>query len=373
VPLKFPSSLGLLCLGLGLGLGVPLHAAFELVGELPATFTGLAVTVSRDSLETRTSTPVGAERVSGTTVRVRVEAEAGLFTVRIGEVAGSFVATDGRTLQFTAAADGKSLKVAGGPEQDLYIAYENFRAASLARHLAPVREAIAAARDDAELARHTEKEVTATLDHRRELNDFTLARLRGSPALYASSLRWDGDHRLEELAAAVSEYSRLFPAQEIARLMEARIARFRATAIGAVAPALVGPSPSGAPLRLADLRGRHVLVDFWASWCGPCRVENRNYVELYRRYRGAGLEILAVSVDQNAVAWKAAIAKDDARWLHLSDLQGWQTPLAAAYNVTALPASFLLDPEGRIIARDLRGKKLAERLEALFPPGKKNP
>jgi peroxiredoxin len=96
-------------------------------------------------------------------------------------------------------------------------------------------------------------------------------------------------------------------------------------------------------------------------------VENRHYVELYRRYRDAGFEILAVSVDQSGPAWKAAIAKDRATWRHLSDLTGWKTPLAAAYNVAALPASFLIDPTGKIIAKDLRGSRLTTELERVFP------
>jgi thiol-disulfide isomerase/thioredoxin len=148
--------------------------------------------------------------------------------------------------------------------------------------------------------------------------------------------------------------------------MTERIARFRATALGAVAPALAGQTPDGTPLALADLRGKFVLVDFWASWCGPCRVENRNYVGLYQKYRARGFEIFAVSVDQNGAAWKAGIAKDQATWRHISDLTGWKSPLTAAYNVAALPASFLLDPSGKIVGKDLRGPALAARLEVLL-------
>jgi peroxiredoxin len=171
----------------------------------------------------------------------------------------------------------------------------------------------------------------------------------------------------------VAAYAKLYPTDEMARLLTERIARFRAIAIGATAPDLAGPTPDGATLKLSSLRGRTVLVDFWASWCGPCRVENRHYVELYRRYRHAGFEILAVSVDQNGTAWKAAIAKDAATWRHISDLTGWKTPLAAAYNVAALPASFLIDPTGKIIAKDLRGLRLTKQLEQIFSPAATKP
>ena len=352
----------LVCVAVG---SVRLHAAFELTAELPVGFADGLVTLNRESLEARASTPVAKGRLAGGRFRLRVEAEPGLFSLSVGDAEVSFVAGDGQALRVIAAADGRGLRVEGGADQALFLGYETFRAESLARLVLPVRESIAqrqASGDEAAVERLTEKEVSAYRDHRRELNDFTLAKLRGSPALYAASLRWDGDYRLAELAEAVGDYARRFPKDEIARLMEERIARFRVTAIGAVAPELVGPAPDGTMISLSGLRGRYVLVDFWASWCGPCRLENRSYGELYRRHHADGFEILAVSVDQDGRGWRAAIAKDGAGWRHISDLSGWKSPLAASYNVTALPASFLLDREGRIIAKDVRGKQLAALL-----------
>jgi thiol-disulfide isomerase/thioredoxin len=345
----------------------PLRAAFELAGELPAGFTANAVVVSRESLEARGTTPVATATIAEGRFRVRVPSGPGLFQIEIGDARAAFVAADDQAL--TVTVDGKTIRVAGAPDQERFLAYEAFRADSLARKVTPARQAVAAARsqgNEADVARLTDREVAGYNDHRRELNDFTLTHLRDSAALYAASLRWDGDYRLDEIAAAVSAYASLRPEAEIAGLMTARIARFRATALGATAPALAGPTPDGPPLALADLRGKFVLVDFWASWCGPCRVENRHYVELYQKYRAAGFEILAVSVDQNGAAWKAAIAKDGAAWRHISDLTGWKSPLAAAYNVAALPASFLLDPSGKIVGKDLRGPALAARLETLL-------
>ncbi len=345
----------------------PLRAAFEISGELPAGFTANSVVILRESLEARNSTPVANTNIANGRFRLRVDAGPGLFNIEIGDARASFVAGDGQSL--TVSNEGNTLRIADSPDQKLFLAYEAFRAESLARQVTPARMAIASARtrgDEAEIARLTEQEVTGYNEHRRELNDFTLTKLRSSAALYAASLRWDGDYRLDELATAVADYARLHPAAEISRLMTERIARFRATALGATAPALAGQTPDGTPLTLADLRGKFVLVDFWASWCGPCRVENRNYAELYQKYRAAGFEIIAVSVDQNAPSWKAAIAKDQATWHHISDLTGWKSPLAAAYNVAALPASFLLDPTGKIVGKDLRGPALAARLETLL-------
>jgi peroxiredoxin len=354
----------------------PLRADFELTGALPARFATGPIIVRRESLETRTSIEVARAMLSEGNVKLRVPASCGLFTVELGELGGSFVAADGQALSLSATDEDNNFIIAGAPDQALFVAYEALRAKSFARLVTPEREGVAAARsrgDEPEVERFTEREVAGFNEHRRELNDFTLDRLKGSAALYAASLRWDGDYRLDELDAAVAAYAKLHPTGEIARLLTERIARFRAIAIGATAPDLAGPTPDGATLKLSSLRGRTVLVDFWASWCGPCRVENRHYVELYRRYRHAGFEILAVSVDQNGPAWKAAIAKDAATWRHISDLTGWKTPLAAAYNVAALPASFLIDPTGKIIAKDLRGLRLTKQLEQIFSPAATEP
>lgn len=346
-----------------ISLVAPGRAAFTVSGQLGADAPAV-VSVLHESLEARSSTPVASARITDGAFALTVETEPGLYKVQLGGDTYSFVAAEGDTLTL------KGKSVTGSVAQDDFLAYESFRTASLARTVYPVRRAIAAARtagDTAEVERLTLAETEAYDTHRRELNDFTLATLAGSPALYAASLRWDGDYRLDDLAAAVDTYATAHPELEISRLLQERIARFRATALGALAPPLAGPTPDGGSLALTDLRGKVVLVDFWASWCPPCRIENRHYVELYQKYRDAGFEILAVSVDQNEKAWRGAIAEDRATWRHLGDLTGWKTPLAAAYNVAALPASFLIDAEGRIIGKNLRGPALDLRLAELWP------
>ena len=347
------------------GTAARLHAAFDVSVDLPGKLVDGPVALNRELIEERGSTEIATGQVSGGRMKLHVESEPGLFTLVIAGSELPLVAATGDTLKVVMAADGGGLRVEGGAAQTAFLRYETFRAESLSRLVLPVRAEIVqrgTRGDAAEVERLTEKEIVAYRGHRHELNDFTLAHLGGSPALYAASLRWDGDHRLDELAAVVSEYTRSHAGLEISRLLDERIARFRATALGAVAPEITGPGPDGTVTKLTDLRGRYVLVDFWASWCAPCRIENGHYAELYRANHSKGFEILAVSVDQDGRGWKAAIAKDGAVWRHVSDLTGWKTPLAGLYNVTALPASFLLDPEGRIIAKDLRGKSLAALL-----------
>ncbi|MBK7869827.1 MAG: TlpA family protein disulfide reductase [Saprospiraceae bacterium] len=137
-------------------------------------------------------------------------------------------------------------------------------------------------------------------------------------------------------------------------------------AVGGVAPDFAQKTPEGEDLKLSDLRGKVVLVDFWASWCGPCRRENPNVVRVYNQYKEKGFEILGVSLDQDKNRWLQAIEKDGLTWRHVSDLKGWQNEVAQLYSVSAIPHTILLDAEGKIIARNLRGPALENKLAELF-------
>jgi len=138
------------------------------------------------------------------------------------------------------------------------------------------------------------------------------------------------------------------------------------SAMGAPAPEIALPSPKGDTIRLSSFKGKYVLVDFWASWCSPCRDENPNLVAIYAKYKQRGFEIFQVSLDKTKEAWLKAIRNDNLTWVNVSDLQMWQSEAAKTYNVEAIPASFLVDKEGVIIARNLKGDALDERLRAIF-------
>jgi peroxiredoxin len=135
---------------------------------------------------------------------------------------------------------------------------------------------------------------------------------------------------------------------------------------GNEAPDFTMDDPNGNPVKLSDFKGKVLLVDFWASWCGPCRRENPHVVEAYHKYHPKGFDVLGVSLDKTKEPWLAAIEKDGLIWNHVSDLKGWANAAAQLYGVTSIPHTVLLDKEGKIIARNLRGPALDAKLVELF-------
>jgi thiol-disulfide isomerase/thioredoxin len=151
-----------------------------------------------------------------------------------------------------------------------------------------------------------------------------------------------------------------------ATVLHNRVMSMASTAIGSVAPEIKLSDPYGKEFALSQLKGKIVMIDFWASWCAPCRKENPRVVALYNKYKDKGFDILGVSLDNNREKWINAINQDKLTWYHVSDLLQWNTPLLKTYNFESIPYTVLLDKEGKIIATKLRGEALEAKLKELF-------
>ena len=162
-----------------------------------------------------------------------------------------------------------------------------------------------------------------------------------------------------EVADIINKSSAKFPNSTVLNDLKSKLRPKKA-------PDFTLPDTSGKSVSLASFRGKYVLVDFWASWCGPCRNENPNVVKAYNQYKGKNFTILGVSLDQNKDAWKKAIRDDKLEWTQVSDLKFWNSEPAALYNVSGIPYNFLIDPNGNIIAEDLRGPDLYAMLDKVL-------
>jgi peroxiredoxin len=140
----------------------------------------------------------------------------------------------------------------------------------------------------------------------------------------------------------------------------------KAVNTGNAAPDFSAPNPEGKMVSLKESLGKVTIIDFWASWCGPCRAENPNVVALYNEFHAKGLNIIGVSLDKDADKWKEAIAKDKLSWTQVSNLKFWEDPIAKQYNVKSIPATFILDASGKIVGKDLRGAELKAKIAELL-------
>lgn len=258
--------------------------------------------------------------------------------------------------------------ISGGPANELFLAYRD----KLAKGNRKVMNA-------ADALSHDEMN---DMDARQSIQDLQLQIEQDISEFRKESIEEHPDLLPSLLMLFDMEQTRMVPQPEMKKLydklspqikdyfmgeeMGQRLEQASALAVGAKAPSFKAETPEGEELALEDALGEYTLVDFWAAWCVPCRKENPNIVKVYNKYHEKGFNVLGVSLDKTRDDWLGAIQKDGLKWNQISNLRFWNDPIAKQYNIKAIPANFLLDKEGVIVARDLRGPNLEKKIGELL-------
>lgn len=195
--------------------------------------------------------------------------------------------------------------------------------------------------------------------------------IKANPASYISPYLLSRVHyemEAEELESFLSALDSKLDSMPTVLTLEERVRKLQSVAIGQIAPDFTMNDLNGNPVKLSDIysKNEYTLVDFWASWCGPCRRENPNVVATFNQYKNKGFGVFGVSLDTDKAKWEKAIADDQLAWPHVSDLKGWKNDAAALYSVNSIPANLLLDKTGKIVGRNLREEKLPATINGLL-------
>ncbi len=307
------------------------------------------------------------------TLRVRYPLGADGKPVKVfsqGDYAPVFIGPG--TIKVSSADSLSNITVSGSAANDEY--------KKLTALLKPVNEQMRAesaiyskaAKEKNESARKASEEKLDSLDKvTRELNGQYVKNNSRSPIAHYALVNyagWEIDPvAVEPLLNQLSPEQKQYPS---IKMLTANLEIAKKTAVGAMAMDFTQNDTVGKPVSLSSLRGKYLLVDFWASWCGPCRRENPNVVKAYQAYRDKGFHIISVSLDQPGAKdkWIKAIHDDNLTWTHVSDLQYWNNEVAKQYGIQAIPQNLLLDPKGKIIAKNLTGDQLEKKLSEILKP-----
>ena len=296
------------------------------------------------------------------------------FTGNVSEPTGAYIMVIGQrgaipfmleNANITVNAGQAGLTVTGSEGQKIYDQFMAINATAQQEAMKLQQEYQAANGDQAKIQAIQEAYAKLMTDAQAKETEL----IKANPDSYVSTfviVSGMGQMEYEQLKERYNLLGEKAKASAQGKAIAAQIAKLESTAIGQIAPNFTITTPEGESISLYDIKGKVKLIDFWASWCGPCRGENPHVVEIYKEYHPKGLEIFGVSLDNNKEAWVKAIADDGLVWKHGSDLKGWQSAPAQLYSVSGSPHTVLLDENNKIIAKNLRGDELKQKIAELL-------
>lgn len=340
-------------------------------GTLPSSLSGKTLVLTLMNYETRKDKPVKEIKMDKT--------GAFAFTVQLTEpMIYNLSAGDSSLLHLLIKPSDnieltikkESIACKGSVDTQYLIDYEANRKKVFNKWLRPTYDSSAVAVKNGDKARieywNVEHE-KASENYKAELGEWVKQPFfLNSLASVHHTMRWHADHDVALMDAMAAALQKNYPKTELTRQLVSKVNSTKRIAIGATAPEFQSKSTEGKMIDVKSYKGKYTLVDFWASWCGPCRQESPTLVRLYNTYKDKGFDILSVSIDTDDAKWRNAIKKDGYTWQNVSELNGYAGPTPVLYNVSAIPNSFLLDKDGKIIAKNLRGKNLEDKLIELM-------
>jgi thiol-disulfide isomerase/thioredoxin len=363
-------TVSMLIIFLLVSMGVSAQQAI-VTGTLPQDFSGKSITLTLINYETRNDKVLQEAKISPDgkfTLAISLK-EPEIYDLGVGNSSlVQVLAKPGDKIDLKISKD--TVLVSGSKETQYLIAYEANRKKVFNKYLRRTYDSSAVAVKSGNAVKieywNMEHE-KASQNYKAELAQWAEQPFFiNSLAAIHHSIRWNSETDTPLMNEMVSIFQQKYPNYDLTRQLVNKVNATKRIAVGAIAPGFVSTDTAGKKIDLKNYRGRYTLVEFWASWCAPCREESPTFVRLYNQYKDKGFAILSVSIDKNTTAWKNAIRQDGYTWGNACDLNGYGGPTAALYTVTAIPNSFLLDKNGRIIAKNLRGKDLETKLAEII-------
>jgi peroxiredoxin len=358
--------LGAICLFL-IG-GLAMAQSFTIEGKIDGVKGGKAELQARESGKMITKYSTGIAEDGTFTLKGKVT-EPDFYYLKIGDLRGGIgLFLDNSSIKVAAKSDDlPGAEVTGSPTQNDLAGFNKIAKAQ-SQEMRPIYTAY----NEAEKAKNTsevkrlEKQLDELDAKQTEEKLAYVKTISKSPvAPYVLNSLASSIEDPAQLESLINSFDPNLGEYRYVKLLKESLVKMKLTAIGVMAPDFTQNDPDGKPVKLSDFRGKYLLVDFWASWCGPCRGENPNVVAAYNKFKNKNFTVLGVSLDREKDPWLKAIKDDKLTWTHVSDIKYWDNEVAKMYGIRSIPANLLLDKTGKIVGRNLRGEKLEAALTKL--------